>query len=214
VLSSFVAFEFGGLSSLYVVLFGVVCVRFRVGWLVARASCVVGGVVHVVGLALPKSSRLVCGRTLLPASLVFVGAVSNCIGLFPYCPAWLCLPQATCAVGVWVLLRVGFVHSLYGLTGFLRGKVFSALPLVLVVFVCLLEWVRYVVRLATLSFRLVVNLRVGHLVLVVRDHLLREVSLFGGCVMLWFLTIVELVVGVVQGFVFGFLVLIYLSEEL
>lgn len=80
-------------------------------------------------------------------------------------------------------------------------------PWYLVPFLCLVELIRLVVRPVTLCFRLLANIRAGHILL----SLICKIAYF-----LWLLGAIfgalELIVSLVQAFVFLILVRVYLDE--
>lgn len=81
-------------------------------------------------------------------------------------------------------------------------------PVVLGPFLVIIELVSYVIRLLTLGVRLMANLTAGHLLLGLMSS---SFSFFSGMVQLVFLCF-EVLVAVVQSYVFSLLVCIYFEE--
>jgi len=81
-------------------------------------------------------------------------------------------------------------------------------PWYLVPFLCLVEFIRILVRPVTLCFRLLANITAGHVL----------ISLICKIPSVWVIGrlfgVLELIVAVVQGFVFSILIRVYLEEAL
>lgn len=84
----------------------------------------------------------------------------------------------------------------------------SNTPWYLMPFLCLVELISSLVRPLTLRFRLMANLSAGHILL----RLITKVNFFWISGIL--LCILELIVCVIQGFVFVILLIVYLEESL
>jgi F0F1-type ATP synthase membrane subunit a len=160
----------------------------------------------------PGRSRVV-GVGLFGGGAFLVVAWSNLLGLLPYVPSLFCLLQTTWRVVLWLVGAGVCCQVFYVLKSFSQNKVTGGLRLGLCFVVALLELVRVLIRFVTLAFRLVVNLSVGHLLLVVVGCLFGAFPTARG-VLLVFLLVLEGVVRVVQRLIFSSLVLSYLSEDL
>lgn len=95
---------------------------------------------------------------------------------------------------------------------FIKHKSLSSLlpvnsPWYLVPFLCLVELIRIIVRPITLCFRLLANITAGHVL----------ISLICKMQLVWILGrifgVLELIVAMVQGFVFSILIRVYLDES-
>jgi F-type H+-transporting ATPase subunit a len=86
----------------------------------------------------------------------------------------------------------------------------SNAPLILGPFLSIVEILRNFIRPLTLSLRLLVNIRAGHLILALVCKLPRLFLIIAGLA----LGVLELLVRLVQSFVFFMLVRVYLEERL
>ncbi len=148
--------------------------------------------------------------------------LSNCIGLIPYT---FTVTSQIAVTGALALLVIGIV-VVYGLIHngprFLRLFVPSGVPAVLLPFIVPIEVISFLSRPVSLSVRLFANMLAGHITLKVMGGFV--VSLLGAgvfailaplpFVMAIVLTAFELLVAVLQAYVFAILTCVYLRDAL
>lgn len=94
--------------------------------------------------------------------------------------------------------------------GFISHSIPEGTPLFLTVFLFLIELIRNIIRPITLTVRLVANILAGHLLII----LLSKLAIFNfiGFLSYLLLNIVEILVSLIQAYIFTTIVILYFSE--
>ncbi|MDT7933961.1 MAG: F0F1 ATP synthase subunit A [Sphingomonadaceae bacterium] len=165
------------------------------------------------------------GRPFLPfifALFLFI-LVSNLVGLFPYSFTVTSHIAVTFAFAAFIfVLCIGIGFAKHGLH-FFELFVPPQTPIVLLPLIVLIEIISYLSRPLTLSVRLFANMTAGHILLEVFAGFIISLGLAGGAAMLLaplpflmnvMLYALELLVAVVQAYVFALLTCVYLNDSI
>ena len=155
-------------------------------------------------------------QILIYTSIFLRIVVFNCAGLMPY----VFTPSSHFSICVSIGLPLWLGHLLYSLLNSpltpIRHLVPMGSPYILAPFIVIIELIRNIIRPLTLAIRLTANMVAGHLLLSLLASQFTFNSKFrqnlGLAVALRFLTILELGVALVQGYVFSILSCIYVNE--
>jgi len=140
--------------------------------------------------------------------------IRNLMGLFPFVFTRTAHPKITLGLGL------VFWMSFF-LIGWIKNFKISAAhlvpegsPIILAPFIVLIESVRHIIRPFTLSIRLAANIIAGHLIigLLASIREIRVGGFLGSLALQRILLILEFAVGVIQGFVFRILLILYALE--
>lgn len=147
--------------------------------------------------------------------------VVNIMGLFPY----VFTPTAHIVVTFGMSLSIMIAVTILGVLTF-KAKFFSILvpggvPLILAPFLVIIETLSYIIRAISLGVRLCANISAGHLLFAILSgfafNLLFNGFFFLGAFpvfIMGFITLLELMVAVIQAYVFSLLVVIYLGDTI
>jgi ATP synthase subunit 6 len=151
---------------------------------------------------------------------LFIMAV-NIMGLFPY----VFTPTSHIVVTFGMSLSIMIAVTLLGASAF-QSLFFSILvprgvPLVLAPFLVVIETLSYIIRAISLGVRLFANISAGHLLFAIISGFafnllfsgLLVLGVFPLCIMA-FITLLELMVAVIQAYVFSLLVVIYFGDTI
>lgn len=145
----------------------------------------------------------------------------NIMGLFPY----VFTPTAHIVVTFGLSLSIMTAVTLLGVLTF-KTRFFSILvpggvPLILAPFLVIIETLSYMIRAISLGVRLFANITAGHLLFAILSgfafNLLFSGFLFLGgfpVLIMGFITLLELMVAVIQAYVFSLLVVIYFGDTI
>lgn len=165
------------------------------------------------------------GRSFVPFvfSLFMFVLVANLVGLFPYSftvTSHIVVTFAFAALIFLVCVAVGLVkHGLHFFSLFVPQNT----PIVLMPLIVLIELISFLSRPLTLSIRLFANMTAGHILLKVFAGFVISLGAAGGIlaaisVLPFFMTVafygLELIVAVVQAYVFALLTCIYLNDSI
>lgn len=140
--------------------------------------------------------------------------IRNLMGLFPFVFTRTAHPKITLGLGL------VFWMSFF-LIGWIKNFKISAAhlvpegsPIILAPFIVLIESVRHIIRPFTLSIRLAANIIAGHLIigLLASIREIRVGGFLGSLALQRILLVLEFAVGVIQGFVFRILLILYALE--
>lgn len=147
--------------------------------------------------------------------------ILNVIGLFPY----VFTPTAHIVVTFGLSLSIMISVTILGILTF-KVEFFSILvpggvPLLFVPFLVIIETLSYMIRAISLGVRLAANISAGHLLFAILSGfafnlLLNGFYLLGllPVVIMGFITLLELMVAVIQAYVFSLLTTIYLGDTI
>lgn len=140
--------------------------------------------------------------------------VLNLIGLIPYTftvTSHIIVTFALAALVIILVTAIGFVRHGFG---FLRLFVPEGVPLWLMPLIVPIELVSYLIRPISLSVRLFANMMAGHTMLKVFAGFVVSLGVFGFAPLLFTIafTGLEVVVAVLQAFIFAVLTCIYLND--
>ncbi|MCG2840279.1 F0F1 ATP synthase subunit A [Sandaracinobacter sp. RS1-74] len=165
------------------------------------------------------------GRAFVPFvfSLFIFVLVANLIGLFPYSftvTSHIVVTFAFAALIFLICVIVGFAkHGLHFFSLFVPQNT----PIVLMPLIVLIELISFLSRPLTLSIRLFANMTAGHILLKVFAGFVISLAAAGGAlaaisILPFFMTVafygLELIVAVVQAYVFALLTCIYLNDSI
>lgn len=149
---------------------------------------------------------------LLVIFLFFI--INNFIGLFPY----LFTRSRHLIFSLWISLRfwLGFI-----LFGWIKNSIFIFIhlvpigtPFILIFFIVLIELIRNIIRPITLCIRLVANIVSGHLLLTLLGNFISNfLSIYFFVLIIQIILLfLEIVVSLIQSYVFTILLILYLKE--
>ena len=166
------------------------------------------------------------GRAFVPFvfSLFIFVLVANLVGLFPYSftvTSHIVVTFAFAALIFLICVAVGFAkHGLHFFSLFVPQNT----PIVLMPLIVLIELISFLSRPLTLSIRLFANMTAGHILLKVFAGFVISLAGAGGvllavtAILPFFMTVafygLELIVAVVQAYVFALLTCIYLNDSI
>lgn len=138
----------------------------------------------------------------------------NLIGLFPFIFTRTAHPKVTLGLGlvIWMsFFIIGWVKNFLIRAAHLVPE---GSPILLAPFIVIIESVRHLIRPFTLSIRLAANIIAGHLIigLLAAVRNIRVGGIVGSIILQRVLLLLEFAVGVIQGFVFRILILLYALE--
>lgn len=147
--------------------------------------------------------------------------IVNILGLFPY----VFTPTAHIVVTFGLSLSIMVSVTILGFLNF-KVEFFSILvpggvPLILAPFLVIIETLSYMIRPISLGVRLAANISAGHLLFAILSGFAFNL-LFNGffvlgvfpVLILGFITLLEMMVAVIQAYVFSLLVVIYLGDTI
>lgn len=161
---------------------------------------------------------------LLPV-LMFV-LLSNILGLVPCVFSLTALPQTTIALSLWVVVAITATSlKANGVNFFSQFTPFGS-PLLLAVFLVLIETLSYLIKIVSLGVRLAANITAGHLLLSILSSFFVKISVNNnlsftlkifGLMSIFIVSslvfILELCVALIQSYVFCLLSALYISEQ-
>lgn len=162
------------------------------------------------GVSYPKH----IGILILCVIVFFFLIIRNLVGLFPFVFTRTAHPIITIRLGVvfWVsFVVIGWVKQFKESAAHLVPE---GSPIILSPLLVLIESVSHVIRPFTLSIRLAANIMAGHLIVGLLASI-RNIRIFGmlsSVIIQRILLILEFAVGVIQGFVFRILLILYALE--
>lgn len=141
---------------------------------------------------------------------------ANLLGLLPYSFTVTSHIVVTFALAAVVFLGVTAVGFMKHGIGFLKFFVPSGVPVVLLPLLVVIEVISYLTRPMSLSVRLFANMMAGHTMLKVFGGFVVALGAFGVLPLVFLLAInaLELVVALLQAYVFAVLTCIYLNDAL
>jgi F-type H+-transporting ATPase subunit a len=151
------------------------------------------------------------GSLIIFLSLIIFIILRNLQGLFRYTFTWSSHLLFSLILGLPFWFSILFIGFINNLQKNLRHLVPNGTPIVLISFIVLIETLRIIIRPITLSVRLAANITAGHLLL----RLIRWSSSF------YLLNIIiqiimfglEIMVAIIQSYVFTILLILYIEEE-
>ena len=155
------------------------------------------------------------GFSFILNGLFFFILYSNFIGLFPY--IFTSTSHLTITVRLILPLWLGYIifYLAKGTNFFLSHLVPRGTPYALMPFIVIIEIVRRLIRPLTLSVRLAANIIAGHILIsLVSSPLISAPTFMFGCIffILIALVVLELAVSIIQSYVFGTLLSLYIIE--
>ena len=147
--------------------------------------------------------------------------ILNIMGLFPY----VFTPTAHIVVTFGLSLSIIIAVTILGLLTF-KVEFFSLLvpggvPLIFAPFLVIIETLSYMIRAISLGVRLAANISAGHLLFAILSGFAFNLLLNGFYLLgifpvfiMGFITLLELMVAVIQAYVFGLLTTIYLGDTI
>jgi F-type H+-transporting ATPase subunit a len=151
------------------------------------------------------------GRIIIYISLIILILLINLQGLFRYTFTWSSHLLFSLSLGLPFWFSVLLIGIINNLQKNLRHLVPNGTPIVLMRFIVLIETLRVLIRPITLRVRLAANITAGHLLL----RLIRWSSSFyliniGAQILIFAL---EIIVAIIQSYVFTILLILYTEEE-
>jgi len=163
---------------------------------------------NIVFELFPKINFFCCGYSNFLLRLFFIIAVINLTSLFPN----IFSPIVHIIVTLIIRQIVWFSLIIYQVNFFLTSKITHLssknTPIWLILFINLIEFISQIIRLLTLRVRLTANLTAGHLLL----GLLSWTKIFLSTLIQIPVVILEIIVSLIQPFVFCLLILLYFQE--
>lgn len=148
-------------------------------------------------------------------------AMLNLLGLFPYVFTPTAHIAMTMGLSVSIVIGVILLGFMVHGRGFLSILMPGGAPLILGPFLVLIETLSFVTRGVSLGVRLAANISAGHILFAILSGFVFDLLLRGSvvlsvfCVLVMvFVTLLEIMVGVIQAYVFCLLVTIYLKDTL
>ena len=141
----------------------------------------------------------------------------NLIGLVPFTFTVTSHIIVTFALAAVVFIGVTIIGFIRNGAGFLRLFVPSGVPIFLLPLIVIIEFLSYLTRPISLSVRLFANMMAGHTMLKVFAGFVVGLGIFLGWLPLAFivaLTALELVIAILQAYVFAILTCIYLNDAI
>lgn len=147
--------------------------------------------------------------------------VTNIMGLFPYVFTPTAHLVVTFGMSLSIMVAVTISGFLAFKLGFFSILVPGGVPLVLAPFLVIIETLSYIIRAISLGVRLAANISAGHLLFAILSGFAFNL-LFNGFILLGgfpvaimsFITLLEMMVAVIQAYVFSLLVVIYLGDTI
>lgn len=148
-------------------------------------------------------------------------AMLNILGLFPY----VFVPTAQIVITLGLSVSIIIAVTLKGLLTF-KLNFFSILmpggvPLVLAPFLVVIETVSYLIKAISLGVRLAANISAGHLLFAILSEFAFNMLSNGMLILslvpmfiMIFITLLEIMVAVIQAYVFSLLTTIYLGDSI
>jgi len=143
--------------------------------------------------------------------IIIIIILRNIQGLFSYTFTWSShlLYSLSYGLPIWFsILLIGLINNL---TKNLRHLVPTGTPIVLIRFIVFIETLRIFIRPITLRVRLAANITAGHLLLSLISWRDRLYALNFIAQLLIF--ILEIIVSIIQSYVFTILLILYMEEE-
>lgn len=148
-------------------------------------------------------------------------AMLNILGLFPY----LFVPTAQIVITLGISLSIIMAVTLLGFfnfkLNFLSILMPGGVPLVMAPFLVVIETVSYLIRAISLGVRLAANISAGHLLFAILSGFTFNMLSNGMIILSFvpmsimiFLTLLEIMVAVIQAYVFCLLTTIYLGDTI
>lgn len=164
--------------------------------------------------ALFSNTILIKGSTLLPLALFLIIIINNLRSNFPYnfCPRAHLVFSLALSIPVWSSIVIFYWTTLT--KSILAHLVPSGTPNILIPLIVLIELTRNFIRPIALAVRLTANLIAGHLLIALLGNTFNPSSYFWLIILLLqtsFL-IFELIVGLIQSYVFSVLITLYSRE--
>lgn len=156
----------------------------------------------------PKSFRkFTC--SIIISIIVFIISI-NLFSVFPYRFPLSSQFGSVLSLGLRFWFSLILFSTINNFKGFLLHFIPEGTPLVLTIFLFLIEMVRNFIRPITLTVRLVANILAGHLLLILLSKLVFITNfMFLGYLIL---TSIELLVGLIQAYIFSTIIVLYFSE--
>ena len=148
-------------------------------------------------------------------------AMLNILGLFPYVFVPTAQIVITWGISLTIIMAVALLGAFNFKLNFLSILMPGGVPLVLAPFLVVIETVSYLIRAISLGVRLAANISAGHLLFVILSGFAFNM-LSSGMIILSFLpmlimifiTLLEIMVAVIQAYVFCLLTTIYLGNTI
>ena len=145
-------------------------------------------------------------------------AMLNILGLFPY----VFVPTAQIVITLGISLTIIMAVTLLGVLNFklnfLSILMPGGVPLVLAPFLVVIETVSYLIRAISLGVRLAANISAGHLLFAILSgfafNMLSSGMIILPMLIMIFITLLEIMVAVIQAYVFCLLTTIYLGDTI
>jgi len=145
------------------------------------------------------------------STLYFIILIINRFGLLPYTYPTTSQISVTLFIGLtswWTFILLGLIFNLVGVVSHLLP---NRTPIILIRFIRLVERVRIIIRPITLRVRLAANITAGHLILTLISSNTILVANYSGQTLLFML---EVIVAIIQRYVFIILLYLYLIDRL
>lgn len=147
--------------------------------------------------------------------------IVNILGLFPYVFTPTAHIAVTFSISLSIMVAVTLLGSLNFKIEFLSILVPMGVPLVLAPFLVIIETLSYMIRAISLGVRLAANISAGHLLFGIISGfafnlLFKRFYVLGVflVLILGFITLLEMMVAVIQGYVFSLLTTIYFGDTI
>ena len=101
-----------------------------------------------------------------------------------------------------------FLYRPYKIVYLLIHFSIKRIPLILIFFLIIIEFLRFFIKPSTLIIRLSTNLITGHLIL----EFISSLIFFLNLIINFFLFVLEIIVGIIQGLVFNLILILYSKE--
>lgn len=128
----------------------------------------------------------------------------NFLGLFSFIFPFSCVPVFCFTIGLTFWFLYFIINIISNFKKLIRHLVPDGCPIYLIPFIVIIELVSLLTRPITLRVRLIANIRAGHiLVCLVSKFIIRRILLI----------LLELIVSIIQAFVFTLLLTLYFNES-
>lgn len=151
------------------------------------------------------------GSITIIISIILIILLINLQGLFSYTFTWSSHLLFSLSYGLPLWFSILIIGLINNMNKNLRHLVPNGTPIILIRFIVLIETLRIFIRPITLSVRLAANITAGHLLLRLirwrdRFYLVNIVAQ----ILIFFL---EIIVAIIQSYVFTILLILYIEEE-
>lgn len=151
------------------------------------------------------------GRILCFLSIIFIILLNNLQGLLSYTFTWTSHLLFSFSYGFTFWFSILIMGLLNNFIKNIRHLVPIGTPLILIRFIVIIETLRILIRPITLRVRLAANITAGHLLLSLISW--RDSLLFFNIFAQLLIFFLEIIVSVIQSYVYTILLILYIEEE-